>query len=54
MAGGAELEQLTHELQQAGADDSELQHVAEALQHEVAELGVGHEQPAARDDTATP
>jgi simple sugar transport system ATP-binding protein len=45
MAGGAELEQLTHELEEAGATDSELRHVAEAFEHEVAELGVGPKQP---------
>jgi simple sugar transport system ATP-binding protein len=41
MAGGSELEQLTHELQRAGAADSELRQVAQALEHEVAELRAG-------------
>jgi simple sugar transport system ATP-binding protein len=58
MAGGAELEQLTHELHRAGAAGSELEHVAEALEHEVAELGVGPaprpDQPGARDETSQP
>jgi simple sugar transport system ATP-binding protein len=45
MAGGAELEELTHELEEAGATDSELRHVAEAFEHEVAELGVGPKPP---------
>jgi simple sugar transport system ATP-binding protein len=39
MAGGAELEQLTHELEQFGDEDSELRQVAEQFEHEVAELG---------------
>jgi simple sugar transport system ATP-binding protein len=39
MAGGAELEQLTHELERAGAESSELRHVAEEFEHEIAELG---------------
>jgi simple sugar transport system ATP-binding protein len=58
MAGGAELEQLTHELHRAGAEGSELQQVAEAMEHEVAELGVGPtsdpERPGARDETPKP
>jgi simple sugar transport system ATP-binding protein len=41
MAGGAELEELHHELEAAGADDEELRHVAEAFEQEVAELHVG-------------
>jgi simple sugar transport system ATP-binding protein len=45
MAGGAELEQLTHELERFGDEDSELRHVAEAFEHEVAELGVGPTPP---------
>jgi len=40
MAGGAELEQLTHELERFGDEDSELRHVAAEFEHEVAELGV--------------
>jgi simple sugar transport system ATP-binding protein len=58
MAGGAELEQLTHELQRVGAEDSELRYVAEVLEHEIAELGVGPaaspNQPGARDETPQP
>jgi simple sugar transport system ATP-binding protein len=41
MAGGAELEELTHELERAGAEDTGLRQVAEAFEHEVAELHVG-------------
>jgi simple sugar transport system ATP-binding protein len=41
MAGGAELEELTHELEKAGAEDSELAQVAHAFEQEVAELHVG-------------
>jgi simple sugar transport system ATP-binding protein len=56
MAGGAELEQLSHELQQVGADDSELRHVAQVFETEVTELGVGAtpgpEQPGGRDETS--
>jgi simple sugar transport system ATP-binding protein len=58
MAGGAELEQLTHELQRAGGEDSELRQVAAALEHEVAELGVGAapgpDGPGTRDETPKP
>jgi simple sugar transport system ATP-binding protein len=39
MAGGSELQELTHELERAGAEDSELRHVAEEFEHEIAELG---------------
>ena len=38
MAGGTELEELTHELEAAGAEDSELRHVAAAFEQEVADL----------------
>jgi simple sugar transport system ATP-binding protein len=38
MAGGAELEQLTHELERFGDEDSELRHVAAQFEHEVAEM----------------
>jgi simple sugar transport system ATP-binding protein len=41
MAGGSELEELTHELEQAGGEDSELRQVAQAFEQEVAELHVG-------------
>jgi hypothetical protein len=41
MAGGSELEELTHELEQAGAEESGLRQVAQAFEHEVAELHVG-------------
>jgi len=58
MAGGAELEQLTHELQRAGGEDSELRQVAAALEHEIAELGVGaapsSDGPAVRDERSSP
>ncbi len=58
MAGGAELEQLTHELQRVGATDSGLRQVAAVLEYEAAELGVGAtpspDQPEGRDETARP
>jgi simple sugar transport system ATP-binding protein len=58
MAGGAELEQLSHELERFAGEDSELRAAAQSLEHEVAELGVGptpgSEQPAARDETGQP
>jgi simple sugar transport system ATP-binding protein len=38
MAGGSELEELTHELEAAGGEDSELRQVAHAFEQEVAEL----------------
>ena len=41
MAGGSELEELTHELEQAGAEDSGLRQVAQVFEQEVAELHVG-------------
>jgi simple sugar transport system ATP-binding protein len=41
MAGGAELAELSHELERAGATDTGLRQVAEAFEHEVAELHVG-------------
>jgi simple sugar transport system ATP-binding protein len=44
MAGGTELEELTHELEQAGAEDSELAQVAHAFEQEIAELHVGGQQ----------
>jgi simple sugar transport system ATP-binding protein len=58
MAGGAELEQLTHELQRVGGEDSGLRHVAEEFEHEIAEM-TGHpappaEQPGARRETPQP
>jgi len=40
MAGGSELEELTHELEQAGGEDSELRQVAQVFEQEVAELHV--------------
>ena len=48
MAGGSELEELTHELEQAGTEDSGLREVAQVFEQEVAELHVGemsHQQP---------
>jgi len=41
MAGGSELEELTHELEQAGTEDSGLREVAQVFEQEVAELHVG-------------
>ena len=41
MAGGSELEELTHELEQAGAESSGLREVAQVFEREVAELHVG-------------
>jgi simple sugar transport system ATP-binding protein len=41
MAGGTELEELTHELAAAGGKDSELAHVAEEFVHEIQALGSG-------------
>ncbi len=38
MAGGAELEQLSHELERAGTADAQLQHVAEELEREAAQV----------------
>ncbi|GAB3981603.1 ATP-binding cassette domain-containing protein [Actinoallomurus acanthiterrae] len=38
MAGGEELEQLSHELEGAAATDAELGKVAQELEHEIAEL----------------
>jgi simple sugar transport system ATP-binding protein len=41
MAGGTELEELTHELEAAGAESSGLREVAHVFEQEVAELHVG-------------
>ena len=41
MAGGSELEELTHELEQAGTESSGLREVAHVFEQEVAELQVG-------------
>jgi simple sugar transport system ATP-binding protein len=41
MAGGAELEELTHELEEAGAESTGLREVAQVFEQEVAELHVG-------------
>jgi hypothetical protein len=38
MAGGAELEELTRELELAGAGDDEMAHVAEEFAEELEEL----------------
>jgi simple sugar transport system ATP-binding protein len=48
MAGGTELEELTHELEQAGEESSGLREVAHVFEQEVAELHVGGhaQQPA--------
>jgi simple sugar transport system ATP-binding protein len=40
MAGGSELEELTHELEEAGAESSGLREVAQVFEQEVAELHV--------------
>ena len=45
MAGGSELEELTHELEQAGTESSGLREVAQVFEQEVADLHVGG-QPA--------
>jgi simple sugar transport system ATP-binding protein len=45
MAGGAELEELSHELQRGGAAAAEAAHV---LEEEVKELGIAHTPPEAR------
>ena len=45
MAGGSELEELTHELEQAGAEDTGLREVAQVFEQEVAELHVGEMSP---------
>jgi hypothetical protein len=41
MAGGSELEELTHELEAAGTESSGLREVAHVFEQEVAELHVG-------------
>jgi simple sugar transport system ATP-binding protein len=41
MAGGTELEELTHELEAAGTESSGLREVAQVFEQEVAELHVG-------------
>ena len=56
MAGGSELEELTHELEAAGGEDSELRQVAQAFEQEVAELHVGElseQQAPPSDNTGT-
>src|ERR671916_613087 len=51
MAGGTELEELTHELEQAGTDSSGLREVAQVFEREVAELHVGeHIELSPRED----
>ena len=44
MAGGSELEELTHELEAAGTESSGLREVAHVFEQEVAELHVGGQQ----------
>src|SRR5215204_4123865 len=54
MAGGSELEELTHELEAAGAEDSGLAQVAHAFEQELAELhvgGLGGQQTPPSDNT---
>ncbi len=46
MAGGAELEQLSHELESAGGSAADIGHV---LGEEVQELGIHHEPSAGPD-----
>ena len=41
MAGGSELEELTHELEQAGTESTGLREVAQVFEQEVAELHMG-------------
>jgi hypothetical protein len=41
MAGGTELEELTHELEAAGGEAAALREVAQVFEQEVAELHVG-------------
>ena len=41
MAGGSELEELTHELEQAGTESSGMREVAQVFEQEVADLHVG-------------
>jgi simple sugar transport system ATP-binding protein len=55
MAGGSELEELTHELEAAGAESSGLREVAQVFEQEVAELHVGElhgQQSAPPSDSA--
>jgi simple sugar transport system ATP-binding protein len=57
MAGGSELEELTHELEQAGTESSGLREVAQVFEQEVAELHVGElsaQQTPPSDNTGTP
>jgi simple sugar transport system ATP-binding protein len=51
MAGGAELEELTHELEQAGTESSGLREVAQVFEQEVAELHVGGQGTPASGNT---
>ena len=56
MAGGSELEELTHELEQAGTESSGLREVAQVFEQEVAELHVGElsgQQAPPSDNTGT-
>jgi simple sugar transport system ATP-binding protein len=54
MAGGAELEQLTHELEQFGGEDSRLRHVAQEFEHEIAQMTGQAPPPASPPDPAGP
>jgi hypothetical protein len=49
MAGGSELEQLSHELESAGGAAAEAAHMMEA---EVSDLGISH-QPTTTTTTTT-
>jgi len=51
MAGGAELEELTHELERAGTESSGLREVAQVFEQEVAQLHVGGQGTPASGNT---
>ena len=53
MAGGSELEELTHELEAAGTESSGLREVAQVFEQEVAELHVGGQGTPPSDNTGT-
>jgi simple sugar transport system ATP-binding protein len=53
MAGGSELEELTHELEAAGTESSGLREVAHVFEQEVAELHVGGQGTPPSDNTGT-
>jgi simple sugar transport system ATP-binding protein len=53
MAGGSELEELTHELEAAGTESSGLREVAHVFEQEVAELHVGGQGTQPSDGSAS-